>query len=84
MNVTLDDLTGKDVRIVPMERNHIKGLYDIGQIKDIWKHLPKTIQTLNDMEFFVEETLENKKTVKNFHLLFYFLLLFYYRNAARS
>lgn len=66
MNVSLDELIGKHVRIVPMERNHIKDLYDIGYIEDIWTHLPKTIQTLNDMESFVEEALENKESGKEF------------------
>ncbi|WP_075982858.1 GNAT family protein [Bacillus massilinigeriensis] len=66
MYISLDELIGKHVRIVPMKRGHIKGLYDIGQIEDIWTHLPKTIQTLNDMESFVEEALEKKEEGKEF------------------
>ncbi|OAS85364.1 MULTISPECIES: GNAT family N-acetyltransferase [Metabacillus] len=61
MNVSIEELTGEYVRIVPMERSHIQGLYEIGNDKTIWTHLPKTIQTLNDMESFVEEALDKKE-----------------------
>ncbi|USK62266.1 GNAT family N-acetyltransferase [Peribacillus asahii] len=61
-----DELVGEKVRIVPMEEHHIQGLYEIGNDKMIWSHLPKTIQTLNDMKSLVEEALENKESGKEF------------------
>lgn len=57
-----DELAGEKIRIVPMERHHIQGLYEIGDDKVIWSHLPKTIYTLNDMKSFVEEALYKKET----------------------
>lgn len=66
MNNMFDELVGEKIRIVPMERHHIQGLYEIGNDKMIWSHLPKTIETLNDMNTFVEEALENKENGKEF------------------
>ncbi|MBD1380641.1 GNAT family N-acetyltransferase [Metabacillus arenae] len=66
MKILLDELTGERVQIVPMEKSHIQGLYDIGNNGNIWIHLPKIMQTPNDMESFVEEALENKKSGKEF------------------
>lgn len=28
MNVTLNELMGKQIRVVPMDRSHIQGLYE--------------------------------------------------------
>ncbi|MDL4839438.1 GNAT family N-acetyltransferase [Aquibacillus rhizosphaerae] len=61
-----DELVGEKVRIVPMERCHIQGLYENGNEKMIWSHLPKTIHTENDMKSFVEEALRNKNSGKEF------------------
>nr|WP_275896245.1 GNAT family protein [Paraliobacillus sediminis] len=61
-----DELVGEKVRIVPMEKHHIQGLYGIGNDPMIWGHLPITIQTENDMKFFVEDALENKNSGREF------------------
>ncbi|MDQ0230156.1 GNAT family N-acetyltransferase [Metabacillus malikii] len=57
-----DELVGKKIRIVPMKKNHIEGLYEISKEPSIWSHLPKAINTSLDMEAFVEEALTNKET----------------------
>ncbi|MBO1004986.1 GNAT family N-acetyltransferase [Pseudogracilibacillus auburnensis] len=61
MDIALDELEGKYIRVVPMERNHIQGLYEASNDLNIWTHLPKTIKTLNDMEGLVDEALSNKE-----------------------
>ncbi|MDG0767901.1 GNAT family protein [Bacillus halotolerans] len=62
MNVTLNELMGKQIRVVPMDRSHIQGLYEAANDERIWTHLPKTIETAYDMEDFVEEALYHKKS----------------------
>lgn len=49
VDILLDELIGDSVRIVPMERYHVQDLYEIGNEHDIWTHLPKVINTLDDM-----------------------------------
>ncbi len=61
-NIMFDELEGEKVRIVPMEKNHIQGLTEIGIDKIIWSHLPKAIYTYNEMKSFVEEALYKKET----------------------
>ena len=58
--IMFDELVGEKVRIVPLEKSHIQGLYEIGNNGMIWSHLPKTIYTLQDMRSFVEEALTKK------------------------
>ncbi|MGM0878322.1 MAG: GNAT family N-acetyltransferase [Bacillota bacterium] len=60
MEILLNELVGDSVRIVPMEKHHAQDLYEIGKEPSIWTHLPKTINTLGDMQSFVEEALEKK------------------------
>ncbi|MDX7996486.1 GNAT family N-acetyltransferase [Bacillus subtilis] len=62
MNVTLHELTGELIRVVPMDKSHIQGLYEAANDENIWTHLPKTITTLRGTEAFVEEALQTKKT----------------------
>ncbi len=61
-----DELVGEKVRIVPMEKNHVRGLYEIGNDQKIWNHLPKAIFTPNDMQDFVEEALCQKEAGTEF------------------
>ncbi|PAO67918.1 MULTISPECIES: GNAT family N-acetyltransferase [Bacillus] len=61
MNVTLRELTGELIRVVPMDKSHIQGLYEAAKDENIWAYLPKTITTLHDMEAFVEEALQTKE-----------------------
>lgn len=60
LKVTLRELTGELIRVVPMDKSHIQGLYEAANDENIWAHLPKTIRTLHDMEAFVEEALQAK------------------------
>ncbi|MCY8201974.1 GNAT family N-acetyltransferase [Bacillus subtilis] len=66
MNVTLHELTGELIRVVPMDKSHIQGLYESANDENIWTHLPKTITTLRGMEAFVEEALQTKETGTEF------------------
>ena len=62
MNISLQELTGEFVRIVPMQKNHIQELYEIGKDDAIWTHYPDTVvESFNDMESIVENALYNKK-----------------------
>jgi len=62
MDVSVDELLGENVRIVPMERDHIEGLFEAGSDELIWAHLPKSVKTIEEMEAFVDEALNNKKS----------------------
>ncbi|MCY7854554.1 GNAT family protein [Bacillus spizizenii] len=66
MNVTLHELTGKQIRVVPIDKSHIQGLYEAANDENIWTHLPKTIITLHDMEAFVKEALQTKESGAEF------------------
>lgn len=66
MNVTLHELTGELIRVVPMDKSHIQDLYEAANDENIWTHLPKTITTLRGMEAFVEEALQTKETGTEF------------------
>jgi N-acetyltransferase len=57
-----DELVGEKVRIIPMERHHIHGLYEIGNENEIWNHLPKSVSSLNEMKSLVEEAMLIKET----------------------
>lgn len=61
-----DQLIGEKVKIVPMEKKHVQGLYEIAVEQDVWNHLPKNVQTINDMQSFVEKALEGKESKKEF------------------
>ncbi|WNS78217.1 GNAT family protein [Domibacillus sp. DTU_2020_1001157_1_SI_ALB_TIR_016] len=62
MNHSLKELTGNHIRIIPMERGHIRGLWEAGGHQDIWTHLPQHIKTLQEMSQFVEDALTAKET----------------------
>lgn len=66
MNILHEEFTGENIQIVPMENKHIQGLYEIANDQTIWTHLPKTIQTLTDMESFVQEASSKKQTGTEF------------------
>ncbi|MBM7602940.1 RimJ/RimL family protein N-acetyltransferase [Metabacillus crassostreae] len=56
-----EKLAGNTVTIVPMEFSHTKELYEAGKHKEIWAHLPKSIMSYQQMEFFVEDALRRKE-----------------------
>ncbi|WP_342045276.1 GNAT family N-acetyltransferase [Bacillus sp. OTU530] len=66
MEILFDELRGDLVRIVPMERYHVQGLYESGKERDIWTHLPRGMNTLADMQSFVEEALKRKRLGEEF------------------
>ncbi|WP_232726220.1 hypothetical protein [Bacillus sp. FJAT-42315] len=46
MDIALDHLIGNKICIIPMSKEHIRGLYDICTSNGIWDHLPQTIALL--------------------------------------
>lgn len=66
MNIKLEILEGDHVQIIPMRKNHIQGLYEIGCDSNIWTHLPNKISTFDDMKTFVESALYNKENGSEF------------------
>ncbi|WP_180322333.1 GNAT family N-acetyltransferase [Mesobacillus foraminis] len=61
MNLSMEQLTGNYVKLIPMEIKHVQELYEIGTDKKIWTYLPKTIETFDQMKSFVEEALDKQE-----------------------
>lgn len=57
MKVHPVELTGKRVKLVPMEESHIEGLFEAGGDPRIWTYMSMHVDTLNDMEWLVSEAL---------------------------
>ncbi|MDR3574842.1 MAG: GNAT family protein [Anaerolineaceae bacterium] len=58
-------LTGKVVRLIPLDRSYIQDLAAVGQVEDIWKYMRYgPIDTLEKMSEFVDYllTLQERKT----------------------
>ncbi|MEK3912304.1 GNAT family N-acetyltransferase [Paenibacillus sp. FSL H7-0331] len=51
-------LTGKRVKLVPLEQGHVQGLFDAGNDQQIWTYLPSQMNTLEHMNELVLEALE--------------------------
>ncbi|TLS35084.1 GNAT family N-acetyltransferase [Pseudalkalibacillus caeni] len=54
-------LSGKRVKIVPMEKKHVEGLFDAGKNEEIWTYMPMKVNKLEDMERLVAEALQTRK-----------------------
>ncbi|MFD2212116.1 GNAT family N-acetyltransferase [Metabacillus endolithicus] len=61
MNIILEELEGKHVKLVPMCKGHVQGLYEIGSDRNIWTYLPSVVSTFDDMKVFIESALNNKE-----------------------
>lgn len=57
MEVRPVELTGKRVKLIPMEKSHIEKLFEAGRDARIWKYMSVHIDTLNDMEQLVSNAL---------------------------
>jgi N-acetyltransferase len=53
-------LEGKVVRLEPMSLDHLPGLIAVGLDSDIWRWMPKSIQTPGEMRAYVEKALEGR------------------------
>lgn len=60
MNIDASKLKGEYVELIPMEQSHAEALYEAGNNKDIWAHMPKSISSLPEMEALVTEALKAK------------------------
>lgn len=60
MNITLKELVGERVKLVPMEMSHVQGLFEAGNDPKVWTHLSKTVETMEQMKAVVEEALSKK------------------------
>ncbi|WP_026560918.1 GNAT family protein [Bacillus sp. J37] len=61
MDIKLEILEGEHVKLLPMQKHHIQGLYEAGCDRNIWTHLPKEIARFEDMKDFVESALYNRE-----------------------
>lgn len=50
-------LEGSRVRLVPIGREHVQGIYEAANAEEIWAYMPYPIDSLERAEFFVEEAL---------------------------
>ncbi|GAA3326089.1 hypothetical protein GCM10020331_060580 [Ectobacillus funiculus] len=48
-----------------------KNLYESGKERDIWTHLPRGMNTLADMQAFVEEALERKTSGRRVSICYF-------------
>lgn len=62
MNVEEVTLTGKYVRIVPMEMHHIPNLFEAAEHPDIWAYMSMRVEQYADMESLVRGALASKET----------------------
>jgi N-acetyltransferase len=53
-------LEGQHVRLVPLTRDHIDALFEVGQDPAIWAWTPFKVRRLEDMQEFVEEALAHQ------------------------
>jgi RimJ/RimL family protein N-acetyltransferase len=60
------ELIGQRVKLIPLEENHIKGLFTAGQFSDIWSYMPMKIETIDDMTQLVQEALSAKEKGQEF------------------
>ncbi|WP_108672333.1 GNAT family N-acetyltransferase [Peribacillus acanthi] len=61
MNIDDTILVGERVKLVPMERSHIEGLFKAGSSPEIWTYMSIQVETVSDMERLVEEALAAKE-----------------------
>lgn len=60
------ELIGKKVKLLPLELNHVKSLYEAAKPQEIWTHLPVKIQNRNDVQKLAENALTAKKNGQEF------------------
>ena len=54
-------LDGQFIRLEPLKLQHLDGLWEVGQDKDIWRWAPAQIENYADMKKYVETALNEQK-----------------------
>jgi hypothetical protein len=58
LNIKLLELTGVRAKLVPMNINHLTGLYEASKNPDIWTYLPQKVSNLEDMTHVINDALK--------------------------
>ena len=58
MNIIPVTLTGERAKLVPISLDHVQGLYECSTDPEIWRYIPDTMNSVNDMRSKVEKALE--------------------------
>lgn len=62
----LQEFTGRYVRLVPIRREHVQGLFEAGNKPEIWTYMFMKVRSLEDMGKIVEDALESMKAGTEF------------------
>lgn len=54
-------LVGQFIKLIPMQIEHSKGLFDLAKGADLWRWYPTRVQNHQDMKILVEEALQEKE-----------------------
>lgn len=61
MEITPVTLEGTHVRLEPVRRDHAAALWSIGAYEEIWRYIPYTIRSEEDMRTFIEAELRKQQ-----------------------
>jgi len=62
MEIQPVELTGKQAKLIPMEKEHVKELFEAGNSEAIWPYMPMEIKTEKDMGHLVEDAIEARQS----------------------
>lgn len=54
-------LKGNDIRLEPLEKHHLQGLFVASQDKAIWAYMPSKIKSIGDMADWIDKALSNQE-----------------------
>ncbi len=60
------ELNGLRVKLIPLELDHCKELFECSRDKEVWEHLPVKIKTFEQMQDFLQTALNNKVNGQEF------------------
>ncbi|MDP4170075.1 MAG: GNAT family protein [Bacillota bacterium] len=58
---SLFNLEGKGVQLLPMEMEHVDGLWEFASKNEIWTYMPSKVRTKNDLEMIMKLALEERE-----------------------
>jgi N-acetyltransferase len=61
MEITPVTLEGEHVRLEPVRLDHVAALWRAGAYEDIWRYIPYTIRSEEDMRLFIEAELRKQQ-----------------------
>jgi RimJ/RimL family protein N-acetyltransferase len=61
MEITPVTLEGTHVRLEPVRRDHAAALWEIGAYEEIWRYIPYTVRSEEDMRSFIEAELHKQQ-----------------------